>query len=251
MPIFDQGYQHWQGTLSGHAARWLTISRYGVRAQMRAKLAIVWIVAAWLPALLLAGALVLWGLIEQKSPLIAPMLGPALGILRLSPDAMTDPKAFRVEAWTQAFVYFFNVQIFFAMVLLVIVAPGLISQDLRFNAMPLYFSRPLRRIDYFAGKLGITAYFLAMVTLVPALLAYFLGIFFSLDLHVVLDTSRLLGAAILYCLLIMLSAGTLILALSSLSRRSPHWACKWHKAWASVPAMASGPCSCQRYCCAH
>ena len=34
MPIFDQGYQHWQGTLSGHAWRWLTITRHGVRVIM-------------------------------------------------------------------------------------------------------------------------------------------------------------------------------------------------------------------------
>ena len=31
MPIFDQGYQHWQGKLSGHAWRWLSITRQGVR----------------------------------------------------------------------------------------------------------------------------------------------------------------------------------------------------------------------------
>jgi hypothetical protein len=31
MPIFDQGYQHWSGALSGHAWRWLVITRHGVR----------------------------------------------------------------------------------------------------------------------------------------------------------------------------------------------------------------------------
>ena len=31
MPIFDQGYQHWTGHLSGHAWRWLAITRHGVR----------------------------------------------------------------------------------------------------------------------------------------------------------------------------------------------------------------------------
>ena len=36
MPIFDQGYQHWNGTLSGHAWRWLAITRQGVRSSSRA-----------------------------------------------------------------------------------------------------------------------------------------------------------------------------------------------------------------------
>ena len=39
--------------------------------------------------------------------------------------------------------------------LVLLVGPSLISQDLRFNAIPLYFSRPLRRFDYFVGKLGV------------------------------------------------------------------------------------------------
>ena len=35
MPILDQGYQHWNGQLRGHAWRWLTITRQGVRAQLK------------------------------------------------------------------------------------------------------------------------------------------------------------------------------------------------------------------------
>ena len=35
MPIFDQGYQHWSGSLSGHAWRWWTIARQGVRVGMK------------------------------------------------------------------------------------------------------------------------------------------------------------------------------------------------------------------------
>ena len=43
------------------------------------------------------------------------------------------------------------------MFLVLLVGPELISQDLRFNAMPLYFARPVRRLDYFVGKLGVIA----------------------------------------------------------------------------------------------
>ena len=34
VPIFDQGYQHWNGTLTSHAWRWLAITRHGVRVGM-------------------------------------------------------------------------------------------------------------------------------------------------------------------------------------------------------------------------
>ena len=62
--------------------------------------------------------------------------------------------------------------------------PNLISQDLRYNALPLYFSRPLRRIDYFVGKLGVIVALLGMVIIVPAVVAYVLGLLFSLDITI-------------------------------------------------------------------
>jgi ABC-2 type transport system permease protein len=113
------------------------------------------------------------------------------------------------------------------MILILLVGPNLISQDLRFNALPLYFSRPLRRIDYFLGKLGIIATFLAMVVILPSLVAYGLGLLFSLDITIIRDTFKVLLASIGYGLVIAVSAGLLMLALSSLSRSSRYTALFW------------------------
>jgi ABC-2 type transport system permease protein len=51
-------------------------------------------------------------------------------------------------------------------------APNLVSADLRNHTLPLYFARPIRRIDYPVAKL--TAFFLACLTMVeiPVLLLY-------------------------------------------------------------------------------
>src|SRR5437016_206429 len=74
MPIFDQGYQHWQGTLSGQAGRWLAITRRGVRTQLKNR-GVRWVIlAAWGPALLLSSFLVVWGLFEKQSSLLTPYL---------------------------------------------------------------------------------------------------------------------------------------------------------------------------------
>ncbi len=165
MPIFDQGYQHWEGTLSGHAWRWLAVTRQGVRVQLR-KRGTKWTVAsAFTPALALAAILIVWGLLEQGSSLLDPIRPLLQG---LPEEIRSGPKAYRSAVWTMAFHYFFGVQTFFAMVLVLMVGPDLISQDLRFNAMPLYFARPLRRLDYFAGKLGVIGFFLLLVAVVPA-----------------------------------------------------------------------------------
>ena len=214
MPIFDQGYQHWKGALSGHAWRWLAISRHGLRTQLKGRYVRLLLVLAWMPALALVAALAVWGLFEQGA------LG-ADWLLMLKSYGMTEhPREFRQALWTMAYSFFFRTELYFILLLVTLTGPNLISLDLRYNALPLYLSRPLTRLDYFLGKLGVIAALVAAVAVLPAAAAYVLGVCFSLDLSVVRDTWRLLPASILYGLLITVSAGNLMLALSSLSRRS-------------------------------
>jgi ABC-2 type transport system permease protein len=229
MPVFDQGYQHWSGKLSGHTWRWLTISRRGVRVGMTNPVLRILVIVSWLPAAGLAFMLCAWGLVEQKSPLIAPLLDFLTAIF--GPELMANPKHYRVVVWTLCFDQFLSFELYVSMVVVLLVGPGLISQDLRFNALPLYFSRPLRRIDYFAGKLGTIAWFLSLVLIVPSLLAYLLGMLFSLDVTILWDTFPLLLACLAYGAVIVLSTGTLVLGLSALSRNSRYIALFWIVLW--------------------
>jgi ABC-2 type transport system permease protein len=236
MPIFDQGYQHWSGSLSGHAWRWLTITRHGVRASMKNIFLRLVVIVSWLPAIGLAGMLCLWGLLEQKSSLVAPLLAFLSGLFPA--DMLANPKAYRVEVWTICYNYFLQIELRISMVVVLLVGPALISQDLRFNALPLYFARPLRRIDYFAGKLGVIAWFLGLVVILPSLLAYVLGLLFSLDITILRDTLPLLLACLGYGAVIVLSAGTLMLALSALSRNSRYVALFWVALWFVTSVVA-------------
>lgn len=229
MPIFDQGYQHWSGQLSSHAWRWLAVTRRGVRTALRRRPIRFALFVAWIPAIALVTVLCLWGLVERQSVLIEqvkPFLTPLLG-----QPILAGPRDFRVEIWTLAFHYFLSCELWFSMVLVLLVGPNLISQDLRYNALPLYFSRPLRRVDYFAGKLGIIVALLAAVMIVPALVAYVLGLLFSLDITIVRDTAGVLLSALTYGMVISFSMGMLMLALSSLTRNSRYVALMWMGLW--------------------
>ena len=229
MPIFDQGYQHWSGNLSSHAWRWLAITRRGVRTALQGRIVRLALILAFLPAIVLVFVLCLWGLVERQSALIdtiKPFLMPILGR-----PILAGPREYRIEIWTLCFHYFLSWELWFSMVLVLLVGPNLISQDLRYNALPLYFSRPLRRIDYFVGKLGVIVALLSAVIMVPCVIAYVLGLLFSLDITIVRDTSRILLASIIYGLVIALSAGMLMLALSSLSRNSRYVALFWMGIW--------------------
>jgi ABC-type transport system involved in multi-copper enzyme maturation permease subunit len=238
MPIFDQGYQHWQGPLSGHAWRWLAIARHGVRVQAKNRILRFLVLLSWIPALGLVAVVALWGLVEQQNATVTGLLQSML-----PGEMMRDPAAYRITVWTVAYSYFFQFQIYLIMLLVVIAGPGLISRDLRFNALPLYFARPLTRLDYFAGKLGVIGALVAAVAVVPALCAYLIGVCFSLDVSVVRDTYPVLLGSVAYGLVVTLSTGTLMLAMSSLTRRSLYVGFAWAGLWiisGSVGGILSG-----------
>jgi hypothetical protein len=69
------------------------------------------------------------------------------------------------------------------------------------------------------------------VVVLPSLVAYGLGLLFSLDPYAIRDTFPILLAALAYGTVIVLSAGTLMLALSSLSRNSRYIALFWVALW--------------------
>ncbi len=239
MPIFDQGYQHWNGAVSGHAWRWLAIARHGVRIGMKGRVLRMFLLISLLPAAGLAAALSVWGMIERNSDLVGPIAQFLISAQFLGPAVVADPRHYRVEIWTVCYTLFLSSELTLSMILVLLVGPELISQDLRFNALPLYLSRPLRRIDYLVGKLGVIAAFLGLVIIVPCLLAYLLGLLFSLDFSIIRDTYRLILASVAYGLVIILSSGMLILALSSLSRNSRYVALFWLGFWIVGGIVAS------------
>ena len=226
MPIFDQGYQHWDGVLSGHSWRWLAMARRGVRTQVKNRWTRMVLLLAWLPALALGLFLALWGLLEQKTD---DWRGPSSRSCRR--PSWSTRRSSGGEVWTLAFSMFLSAETFAAMILVLIVGPNLISQDLRFNAMPLYLSRPLTRFDYFAGKLGTIAAFLAAVMIVPVVLTYLLGVAFSLSFRVIADTWWIVPASVAYGLVVVFVGGLFMLAISSLSRKSLYVAATWIGIW--------------------
>lgn len=225
MPIFDQGYQHWQGKLAGQYWRWWAVTRHGVMMQFRNKLTKFCLIGCFGPALALVTFMIFWSLLEQGNTYIKPLLS------FLPPELTNVPQNYRVAMWTLAYHFFFYVQYFLLMVLVLLVGPGLISKDLRFNALPLYLSRPLRRWEYFLGKLGVIAFFVLLVTAVPATLAWLLGVLFSLKLSIVVEVLPILWGSLLVSLVIALVYGLWMLALSSLSRNSRYVAMMWFGWW--------------------
>jgi ABC-2 type transport system permease protein len=98
-------------------------------------------------------------------------------------------------------------------------APELVSRDLRSHCLPLYFARPIRRIDYPAAKLA--AFFIALLAMIeiPLLLLYLGTIIQVHGGSAIWSETRALVPGLLLGILWALVLAALGLLLASLSGR--------------------------------
>ena len=151
MPIFDQGYQHWSGELSGHTWRWLTVTRHGVRQGFKSRILRYVLFAAWVPALSLVIMLSLWGLLERKSSLANTF---ALVMNAMLPGVSSDPHHYRIDIWQLSYGYFLRIELFFSMILILLVGPSLISQDCALQRAAALFLAASSADRLFCGEAG-------------------------------------------------------------------------------------------------
>jgi ABC-2 type transport system permease protein len=189
MPIHDQGYRRYGG-LRRVGGVWWVIARAQVLSSLRLRRFWWLLLAAWLPFLVRAVQIYLASNVPQARFLAA------------------SPQTFRDFLGQQSIFVF----------LVTIALAGVIADDRRANALQLYLSKPLSRIDYVTGKLVALLAFLTFVTLVPAAVLLALQVLFAGSTAFVTGNLFLVPAIVLFSLTQSLVAALAILALSSLSR---------------------------------
>jgi ABC-2 type transport system permease protein len=102
--------------------------------------------------------------------------------------------------------------------LLIVGASGAVADDRRANALQVYLSKPLTRVEYIAGKLFAPLAFVLGVTLLPALLLLVVHVAFAGTLTFVTQNLYLLPAILLYSITLALLGTFTMVALSSLSK---------------------------------
>jgi len=191
MPIHDQGYRRYGGHRQPHGKTWWVIARAGIMERLRERKFLGLLLVAWGQFLVRAVLLYIASNYAQAS--------------FLAPTASTFRDFLAVQA---VFVFFITLY----------VGSGLIANDRRANALQIYLSKPLTRVEYVVGKLTTLVIFLTAVTWLPAILLLLLQMLFAGNLTFIKNNLFLFPAITLYSAVLVLTSAFSMLALSSLTK---------------------------------
>jgi ABC-type transport system involved in multi-copper enzyme maturation permease subunit len=184
--IHDRSYSRWKGDRSAPVKAVGAVFEAGVKRGVatifRRKLpAIGLILAAFGPFVFFFGAILVAAYVRGNAetyPEFAEVLESEFKeVLTLTPE------------WIYS--YMFLAQFAFVMVACVLVGSPLIAEDRRANALEMYLSRPVTAARYLMGKLATIAFFIALITVVPAALLVLVQL--SVSWHEPGEPLRLLG----------------------------------------------------------
>jgi len=191
MPIHDQGYRRYTGARNPHGRTWWVIARAGIMERLRERKFLGLLLFALLPFFVRAVQMYV---------------------------AANVPQAAMLEPTAQTFREFLDQQNIFVFFITIYVGSGLIANDRRANALQIYLSKPLTRVDYITGKLVTLLIFLVAVTWVPAILLLFLQVLFAGNFTFIRNNLFLIPAITVFAAIQVLWSSFAMLALSSMSK---------------------------------
>jgi len=201
MTIREKGYFHWDGVLRERKMPWWPITRLGIKLAFKKKYFKFIYFGSFVPALVFLMGIYISERIED----FRYMVKGSAKILEVNPAYFKT--------------YFAGDFLLFMMVLILVVSgAGLISDDLKYNSLQLYFSRPLEKRDYLTGKAAIIFFFLLLLTLVPGFLFIIFKLLFSGSFRFITSYPWLPVSIIVYSLLVTVFFCLYALLLSSLSK---------------------------------
>jgi ABC-2 type transport system permease protein len=224
MPIHDLGYRPWQGARVPELGRFWAIAVTGGRLAWRNRWLRRILYMTWLPAVYLSVGFLLY---EQ-------WLTQGGGERALTDFLSGFPVVRnRHEAWSWLLWVFFRYPQAVLMVVVVgLIAPPLIAQDVRTRAFLLYFSRPITRLEYLLGKMSIVGGYLLAITAAPGLLMYLAALLLSSDLGAIGQTWDLPLRIVAASLVLVLPTTALALCFSSLTSDTRYATFAWFAVWA-------------------
>lgn len=237
--VNNLGYRGWADQLVPGWMRWWAITEVGVRRAWQSRWLRRAMVFAWLPAVWFGVGFFVW---EQSAlhPEWRQVLQPFVTGMPATPEfdgiraavQSGNLESSRHTVWAWLLQSFFRYPQGVLMVMVVgLISPPLISQDIRSRAFLLYFSRPLTRVEYLFGKLASVWAYLAVISTLPALALYLLGVLLSPNLGVVAATWDMPLRIVAASIVLMVPTSMLALCFSSLTQESRYAGFAWFAVW--------------------
>lgn len=236
MPVHNLGYRGWSDQRMPKRLRPWVLAKAGISLVWQRKLLRFLLIFAWLPIIFPALGIFAFEFAssdEEMSNLVMGLLSsPMIGQRDLALEMMVDPEGARHQVWSALILAFFRYPQAVAMVMLIgLIAPMMISYDLRSKAYLMYFSRPLTPSEYILGKSAVVWFYLAMISTLPALGVYILGVLLSPDLSVVLETWDIPLRIIAASAILLVPTTAVALCYSSMSTESRYTTFGWFATW--------------------
>ncbi|MGE5199156.1 MAG: ABC transporter permease [Rhodospirillaceae bacterium] len=191
MPIHDQSYRRYRGDRAPEGRAWTVIASAGIKNMLAKRKFLGLLLIAWLPFIVRAVQMYIAANFPQAS-----MLAPT----------------------AETFRQFLEQQGVFTFFITIFTGAGLIANDLRANALQIYLSKPMSRFEYIAGKFGVLAFFLLLVTWLPATMLLVIQVVFAGNLEFLKANAYLLPAILVSTGIETIVLAMVMLALSSLSK---------------------------------
>ena len=246
MPLHDVGYRAWNSRRCGPSATVWVIALTGIRLAWESRWLRRLVFFAWSPALIFAASFFAFEQAVDEGRLSAlgegakvgrnldgvGMLGTVLAdALGGDPDEV-DVESTRRLVWTRLLLAFMrSPQAILLAAVVGLVAPTLISRDLRAKAWLVYFTRPVGRTEYVLGKSVILLLLVLVITMLPALALWLIGVLVSPSVTVAMETWDLPVRAVVASLVLAVPTVLLALAYSSLTAESRIASFAWFATW--------------------
>ncbi len=253
MPLHDVGYRGWPGRrrAAGHAVG--VIMTTGIRLAWASRWLRRALLFAWSPALFFGTSFFAFEQAVDEGRLSSMregarmgrnldgvgMLGTVLAETLGRQNGLDAPKTEAEEiaqtrrlVWSRLLLAFVRApQAVLLAVVVGLIAPALISRDLRAKAWLVYFTRPVSRLEYILGKGLVLAVIIAGITMLPGVVLWLVGVLVSPSVWVAVATWDLPLKVIVSSVVLMVPTALLALAYSSLTAESRIASFAWFATW--------------------
>lgn len=203
MPVYSKSYREYEGHAAAPGRRWRVMVGQELRILFSSRLFVSLLIAGLIMFLMRLFQVVLYNMVSSSANANLYAL-------------MRSVTALQVD--TAMFFDFLRMQSSVVFLACLYAGAGMICNDAQDNLLDVYFSKPLRRGDYIAGKVFALCTVGMMLTGIPALFLLLVHNLTAPGWATITDTYSMLWAIPLFSLALVLPVALAVLASSSVMR---------------------------------